>query len=208
MRLGLFASLVVSAAVIGDEPAAKPDPAAAAKAEVRARVEKYLAAATPGVFYSDEKDTKDGQVERVFVVGVAAISTTLGVDEGLEIAKERAEESAKAEFVKWLGSTVTVRKTVNNEILLFKEGVEAAGGVNTKESGKKVERRTKEFEETASGVVRGFRVVATHQNGKDKKFVIVYRWEAKPTDPKAGDKKPEPKKTGPTIPDKKTIIDG
>lgn len=204
MRLTLFAGLIVSAAVVtADEPAAKPDPAAAAKAEVRARVEKYLDAATPGVFYSDEKDTKDGRVERAFVVGVSAISTALGADEGLEIAKERAEESAKAEFVKWLGSKVTVRKTVNNEILLVKEGVEAAdGGVTTKEAGKRVERRTKEFEETASGVVRGLRVAATHQNGKEKKFVIVYRWESKAADSKANDKK-----SVPSVPDKKTIID-
>jgi hypothetical protein len=134
----------------------------------------------------------------------------LGVEEGLEIAREKAEESAKAEFVKWLGSKVCVRKTVKNEILLVKEGEEKADGGTTKEMGKIVERRTKEFQETASSVVRGLKVVAAEQIGKDKKFVMVFRWDSRTSDLAAGvgDKlnkpKVDPKKP---IPDKKVIID-
>src|SRR5438067_2209702 len=98
----LFAVVGVAMADQPDKPR-QADPAAEAKAEVRARIEKYLDAATAGVFYSEEKDTtKDGQIVRVFAVGVSPVSAVLGEGEGLEIAKERAEESAKAEFVKWL----------------------------------------------------------------------------------------------------------
>lgn len=228
------AMLFLSAAVAVAEPPAKPakaDPAAEAKAEIRARVEKYLAAATPGVFYSEEKDTgKDGQIVRVFVVGTSTISGVLGDEEGAEIARERAEEAAKTEFVKWLGSKVTVRKTTTNEILLTKEGTDTGDGATTKESGKKVERRTKEFEETAGSVVRGLKVAAVHQDPKAKKYILVYRWEAKsaagaakvgenlnadpkkpddtkPEAKKPDDKKPEPKKPNGTLPEKKVIID-
>ena len=51
----------------------------------------------------------------MFVVGSSPISTTLGVEEGLEIAQERAEESAKSAFVKFLNGKVTVRKTVTSQ---------------------------------------------------------------------------------------------
>lgn len=169
----------------------KPDPAAAAKVELKARVEKYLDAATPGVYFSDDKDVREGRIERVFVVGVSPINPALGADDGLEVAKERAEESAKAEFVKWLGSKVTVRKAVTNEVVLPRDGEEGAnGGVRAKEVARRVERRTKEFDETASSVVRGLKVVGVQQGGKPRQVVIVYVWDAKTADGagKVGDK--------------------
>ena len=211
MRLTLLSVLCLAAVSRAeDPPAEKPDPAAVLKAELKVRAEKYLDAGIPGVFTSDEKDLKNGRIERAFVVGVSPISTVLGADEGLEIAKERAEESAKTEFVKWLGSKVTVRKTVKNETLLTKEGEEKSDGTaNTKELGKRVERRTKEFEETASHLVSGMKVVAVHQMAKEKKLVIVYRWDAATAAAvgKIGDPKSDAKKPLGKIPDKKVIID-
>lgn len=210
--------LLAPAVVLADPPPDKTgDPAADARAEVRARVEKYLAAGTSGVFYSEDRDTKDGRIVRVFAVGVSPLSAVLGDEEGAEIARERAEESAKAQFVTWLGSKVTVRKTATSEILLTTEG----DGAAVKEAGKKVERRTKEFEETASSVVRGLKVAAVHQDVKNKKYVIVYRWDAKAVDgaaevneklnspdpKKPEDKKPDPKKPVIGLPDKKIVID-
>jgi hypothetical protein len=217
MRMIAFAGLVLATTLMvsADEP--KPDKAGAdaLKADLKARTEKYMELALPGVFLSDEKDVKDGQVVRLFVVGISTISTTLGLEEGLEIAMERAEESAKTAFVTFLGSKVTVRKNVKNEILLCKDGEETADSGTTKDLGKKVERRTKEFEESATSIVRGLKVVAKDQIGKEKKLVVVYRWESKLADLAAGvgDKlnnpKIDPKKVDPkkTIPDKKIVID-
>jgi hypothetical protein len=210
----LLAGLLAAPLAVAQSPAEKPD----AKAETRAQIEKYLEAATPGVFWKDEKDLKDNRFERVYIVGTSTISTVLGENEGLEIAKERAEESAKAEFVKWLGSKVTIRKTVKNEVLLTLEGANTPDGAGVREAGKQVERRTKEFEETAGGMVRGLKLAGVHQNGGQKKYVIVYRWEAraadaagrandKPADPKKPADPAAPKKSAPAIPDKKIIID-
>ena len=179
----------------------------AAKAERKARIEKYIEAGQAGVFYKEETDVKNGIITQAYIVGTATISSVLGDEEGLELAKEKAEESAKAEFVKWLGSSVTIRKNVKEEILLSKEGADG----DVKDVGKKVERRTKEFDETASGIVRGLKLVGVSQSGKEKKMILVYRWEPGFTVAKAdGSDKPakwKEAKDGSKIPDKKIIID-
>ena len=204
----------MSSAVADDKPATKDDS--------KSRVAEYLASATTGVRYSEDKDIADGRILRVYVVGTATINTVLGVEEGIEIAKEKAEESAKAEFVKWLGSKVDLRKKSSGEVILSKEGEEGA----VRESGKMVERRSKDYEETASALVRGLKLVGAEQKGKEKKYVVMYRWEAKTADaigrigekptPKVEDKpvakeppavKPPAKKDAPAIPDKKFIDD-
>ena len=197
--------IVLSLLLISPAHSEEPkEPAKAAKEEMRARIAAYLENGKSGVFYSDEKDVKDAKILRVFIVGTSTISTTLGAEEGLEIAEERAGESAKSEYVKWLGSKVAIRKTVKNEILLTKESTDGEKGGEGQESAKRVERRTKEFEETASHLVRGLRVVGVQQIAKEKKYIVVYRWDSAP-----GVAIPEPKKPmgGKLIQDKKVIID-
>lgn len=201
-------SLVLLASLVGADDAPKSD---AAKAKQRERIEKYLATASPGVFFSEEEDTKDGRIIRLYLVGTSTISTVLGASEGVEIAQEKTEEAAKAAFLKFLESKVTIRKTVTNEIILMKEGQENASGEgNTKETGKQVERRTKEYQETAQGIVRGIKA-AGHEI-KDKSFVAVYKWEAKTAeqakdikDGKGPDKKEETKSPPASDPSKKII---
>ena len=210
--LACAAAVMVSAGTGCGEPpvAAVPNTTAAKeKAALKARAAKYLESATPGVRVVDEQDLRDGRYVRVFVVGTATISTVLGPAEGLEIARERAEESAKAEFVKWLGSQVTVRTTSTNEDLIARQG--QAGEVT--EQGKAVERRTKEYEERASALVRGLRPVAYEQKGTEQKLIIVYRWDARP-DPARNKLKGRLDVKGPggksrpgTVPDRKVILD-
>jgi hypothetical protein len=211
-QLFVVATLVVFSGSSVSRDIPKPDPA---KDAMRLRIANYLEKCQAGVFYSEEKDLADGRFTRLFIVGTSPISTSLGVEDGLELAREKAEESAKEQFVKFLESKVTVRKTVKNEVLITKEGTDGGENPGVRENAKKVERRTKEFEETASGLVRGLKVVGSQQFGKEKKFVIVYRWDAKTADaigrineplPKEVPKKAEPSKDK-TIPDKKVIID-
>ena len=95
-----------------------------------------------------------------------------------------------------------------------------------REQGKKVEKRTKEFEETASSMVRGLKVVGMEQKANEKTYTTVYRWDAelnsaigkidnklnKPVDPSERDgTKPDERKAKPapnkTIPNKKIIVD-
>ena len=143
-----------------------------------ARVERYLQAGSAGVFYREGEDTRDGRFLRVYVVGTATISTALGASEGLELARERAGESARAEFITWLGSRVTLRKSVEGEVQLIKEGHEdQAGEGASKETLRKVERRTTVYEETASSLVRGLKWVAGEDHPAEKRYVAVYRWD-------------------------------
>jgi hypothetical protein len=180
--------------------------AAREKAELKARAEKYLTVGTPGVQVDPEKDLKDGRYVRVFVVGTSPVSTVLGVEEGLAIAREKAEESAKAELVKWLDAKVAIRKTATDEVLLLTEGDGTPGG--PKEQGKKVERRTREYEETAAGLVRGLKLVAYEQKGAERKVICVYRWDAGPVPtPEAARGAAPAKPVEPAIPDKKVVID-
>lgn len=187
-------------------PARADDPAAAAraartKAELKARAEKYLTAGVAGVQVDAETDLVDGRYVRMFVVGTATISTVLGAAEGLEIAKEKAEERAKAAYVKWLGSRVRVIRTSADEVLLLKEGED--GGAGRKDQGKLVERSTKGYEETAAGLVRGLKLVAYEQKGAERTVIAVYRWDA----PAAGGGKSPAAGTPAVIPDKKVVID-
>jgi hypothetical protein len=219
----LAASILFAPALDKEKNDEKP------KDDVKVRIEKYLENGKPGVFYSETHDTKEGDFLRLFVVGRSTISTALGADEGLEIAQERAEENAKIAFVSFLNGKVTVRKTSTNQIILSKEGEEGAGDETVREKAKKVEKRTREFEETAGAPVRGLKVVAFESKAKEKSYVIVYRWSActaeaagkindKLNKPKIPGEKPneggkksgssdKPKGDNKEIPNKKVIID-
>ena len=130
------------------------------------------------MFFSETKDTRGGQIVRLFAVGTAPIRTSLGAEDGLELARERAQESAREQLVRFLASKVTVRITARDEVVITKEG----GEDGQKETGKKVERRTREVEETAAALIRGLRVAGARQAGSEKTYVVVYRWDAKTAD--------------------------
>jgi hypothetical protein len=141
--------------------------------DLRKRVEAYLDQALPGVFYSEEADVRDGRIVRLFAIGTALLHDTLGREEGLDQARQCAQESARAELARFLASKVTVKVTAAEEVVLKKDGTD--GGL--KESGKKVERRTREFEERATAVIRGLKVAGARQIGEEKRYVVVYRWD-------------------------------
>lgn len=142
------------------------------------RVEAYLHGGTAGVYFRENEDTHDGKIIRIYVVGTATVNTALGVSEGLEWARERAGEVARSEFVNWLGSKVTIRKTVEGEMQLVKDGNENHSGQGeSQEAMKKTERRTTIYEETASSLVRGLKFIAGEDRPHEKRYVAVYRWD-------------------------------
>ena len=114
-------------------------------------------------------------------------------------------ESAREQLVRFLASKVTVRITARDEVVITKEG----GDDGQKETGKKVERRTREVEETAAALIRGLRVAGARQAGSEKTYVVVYRWDAKTTDAAAtvGDRMDSrPKAVSPKAGDKQIIV--
>ena len=77
----------------------------------------------PGI-HNIKKDDK-GRVQSLIVVGQSRISTVLGATKGKEVARKRAEQSAKAAFVKWLGEAVVVCENSENETTMFLQGEES-----------------------------------------------------------------------------------
>jgi ribosomal protein S5 len=181
-----------------------------------------LAQLPAGVCKKELGKDKQGRIQAILVVGRATISTSLGKARGIELAQQRAINSAKIKFMQWLKEDVTVRQGQEDETVILTEGAEEDGKDDAKrESGKAIEKNTTKFETVSKGLVRGLQVVYFEQQGKEKTYVVIMKWSTKnaaeaaridkelnnPGD-KPGDKetkKPTPKRKpeDKTIPDKK-----
>ena len=168
----------------------------------------------PGI-HNIKKDDK-GRVQSLIVVGQSRLSTVLGATKGKELARKKAEQSAKAAFVKWLGEAVVVCENAKDETTLFLQGEESKDKEALSEAGKAVEKSSDTYKSVAAGLVRGLTLLHTNLNAEDKEYSIVYGWSlanaksAKDTathDPGIDEKPPaQPDATsGKSISDKKKI---
>lgn len=181
-----------------------------------------LAQLPAGVCKKEIGKDKQGRIQAILIVGKSPISTTLGKARGIELAQQRAINSAKIKFVQWLKEDVTVRQGQEDETVILTEGAEEDGKEDAKrESGKAIEKNTTKFESVSKSLVRGLQIVYFEQQGKEKNYVVIMKWSVKNAaeaaridkelnDPgdKPGDKetKKSPPKRKPddkTIPDKK-----
>ncbi len=128
----------------------------------------------PGI-HNVKKDSK-GRVQSLIVVGQARISTVLGAGKGKEIARKKAEQSAKAAFVKWLGDSVEIRESQDNETTLFLQGEEGNDKEALSEAGKAVEKSGDTYRSVANGLIRGLTVLHADLNAEDKECTVVYGW--------------------------------
>src|SRR5262249_11545353 len=101
-----------------------------------------VAAGGPGVsnVVCDDK----GRIVSALIVGRSRISTVLGASRGKEVALQRASLVADAEFVKWLGSKVSVHESDRSEATLFLQGAESNDADALSESGKSLEKTSAE----------------------------------------------------------------
>ena len=128
----------------------------------------------PGI-HNVKKDDK-GRVQSLIVVGRSRISTVLGATRGKEVARKRAEQSAKAEFVKWLGDSVVVCENSKDETTLFLQGEESKDKDAQSEAGKAVEKTNDHYKSVAGGLVRGLTLLHSDLNAEDKECSVVYGW--------------------------------
>jgi hypothetical protein len=128
----------------------------------------------PGV-HNIKKDGK-GRVQSLVLVGQSRISTVLGATKGKEVARKRAEQSAKAAFVKWLGEAVLVCENAENETTLFLQGEESNDKNALSEAGKAVEKNSDTYKSVAAGLVRGLQLLHSDINAEDKEYTVVYGW--------------------------------
>jgi hypothetical protein len=124
------------------------------------------------------KTDKKGRILSCVVVGQARISTVLGKSKGIEMARDKANLAASAEFVKWLKEEVSVHQANEEEAVMFIEGSEDNDEDALKESGKSVEKNSKKMESVAKGLVRGLQVLHKEVDGDGKTYTVVKGWKA------------------------------
>lgn len=128
----------------------------------------------PGI-HNIKKDSK-GRVQSLIVVGQSRISTVLGEAKGKEMARKKAEQSAKAAFVKWLGEAVVVCENQDNEATIFIQGEEGNDKNALSEAGKAVEKTSDSYKSVAAGLVRGLQVIHSEVNAEEKECTVVFGW--------------------------------
>jgi ABC-type cobalt transport system substrate-binding protein len=128
----------------------------------------------PGI-HNIKKDDK-GRVQSLILVGQSRISTVLGATKGKEVARKRAEQSAKATFIKWLGEAVVVCENSENETTMFLQGEEGKDKEALSEAGKAVEKNSDTYKSVASGLIRGLTLLHSDLNAEDKEYSVIYGW--------------------------------
>ena len=131
----------------------------------------------PGV-HAIKTDDK-GRITSCVVVGQSRISTVLGKSKGLELARQKARLDANGQFTKWLGEKTSIHEKDSGETVLFLEGSEGNDKDAMSESGKSVEKTSKNIESTAQAQLRGMQMLHVDQNGAEKTITIVMGWDAK-----------------------------
>src|SRR5262249_10916220 len=134
-----------------------------------------VAAGGPGVsnVVCDDK----GRIVSALIVGRSRISTVLGASRGREVALQRASLVADAEFVKWLGSKVTVHESDRSETTLFLQGAEGNDGDALSESGKSLEKTSAGYRRVSQGLVRGLQLVHREVSASRKELTVVKKWQ-------------------------------
>ena len=155
----------------GDEEEESPPK----KPSVEEVMSKYVKLG-PGV-HAIKKDKK-GRIVSCVVVGQARISTVLGKAKGIEMARDKANLAASAEFVKWIKENVTAYQSADEENVTLLEGTEGTDDDAHKESGKAVERSSKKMDSLAKGLVRGLQILHKDIDGNGKTYTIVKGWKA------------------------------
>jgi|GEM_PF-1211209 len=177
-----ISTLVVFALLIGNQLAhcqEKDDGEASKKAAEAEKKEKELAellekiAKGPAVVSNIKKDER-GRILSCFVVGRSVIPSSLGVAKGIEVAEKRARNAAVDAFTKWLGESVSVESTQDGEVLTITE--------NEKENSKAIDKNSDKFKSVAASIVRGLDTAYYDQNGEDKTYTIVMKYNSKTAD--------------------------
>jgi hypothetical protein len=172
MKMFLFvpATIVALSLALGMATASADEPKAGSVEEQMDNLVKQ----GPGVC-NIKKDSK-GRVQSLIVVGQATIHTVLGAAKGKEMARKKAEQSAKAAFVNWVGSAVMVCENANNEATLFIQGEEGNDKNAMSEAGKAVEKTSDSYKSVSAGLVRGLQLLHSDINAEDKEYTVVYGW--------------------------------
>lgn len=137
-----------------------------------------LAQLPPGVLLDSIKKDKQGHIVSILVVAKSRISTVLGKSKGIEVARDRANLQASAEFVKWLKQDVSVIDASEGETITLITGTEGSDGETNTESVKAIEKNSKKMEGVSQGLVRGLVTVYYEIDGENHEYIVIKGWKA------------------------------
>ena len=178
MKKNLFVPVTVVALLLAfnTAPASAQEKKEAAEPKAASAEEQMDNFVKQGPGIHNIKKDKKGRVRSLILVGQSRISTVLGAAKGKEVARQRAEQSAKATFVKWLGEAVVVCESAENETTLFLQGEESTDKNALSEAGKAVEKNSDTYKSVAAGLIRGLTLLHSNLNAEDKEYSVVYGW--------------------------------
>ena len=130
----------------------------------------------PGV-HAIKKDKK-GKISSCIIVGQVRISTTLGKEKGLELARDKASLAIAAEFVKWLKEEVSVYQGREEENIILMEGSEEPDKETFKETGKAIEKSSTKIESISKGLVRGLQLLHKDISEDGKTLTLIKGWKS------------------------------
>jgi len=162
----------------------KAPPAAENVAEEKSEAELIkerftkIAQQPPGVLLESIKKDKNGHIVSCLVVAKSRISTVLGKAKGVEIARDRANLQASAEFVKWLKQDVRVIEGTDDETIILMTGTEGSDGETNNESGKAIEKTSTKMEAVSQGIVRGLVAVYSEIDAENQEYIVIKGWKA------------------------------
>ena len=130
----------------------------------------------PGV-HAIKKDKK-GQIRSCIIVGQVRISTALGKEKGLELARDKASLAIAAEYVKWLKEEVSVYQGREEENIILMEGSEEPDKETLKETGKAIERSSTKIESISKGLVRGLQLLHKDISEDGKTLTLIKGWKS------------------------------
>jgi hypothetical protein len=130
----------------------------------------------PGVYAI--KKNRQGRITSCVAVGQARISTVLGKGKGLEVARQKADLDASAQFVKWLKEEVTVNLSSDEETVILLEGAESGEDDSFAESGKSVEKTSRKMQSVANGLIRGMQIIYKDVDGEGRTYTLIKGWKA------------------------------
>ena len=130
----------------------------------------------PGV-HAIKKDKK-GQISSCIIVGQVRISTTLGKEKGLELARDKASLAIAGEFVKWLKEEVSVYQGREEETIILIEGSEEPDKETFKETGKAIEKSSTKIESISKGLVRGLQLLHKDISEDGKTLTLIKGWKS------------------------------
>ncbi len=146
-----------------------------AKAGPEERIERYVNGYLSGI--QDVKKNSSGRIVSLVSIGRAPVSSTLARARAKSQAFKRADAFARAEFMKWLKTSVTYTLIDHHDVAIAEKGKSSGNSGTSAETSEAGEFTQESLEIVASGFVKGMVQIGAGIND-DNEAVVILGWNA------------------------------